>query len=62
MDRQSSGPLTNIPVAGRDYEGGKNIVGGRMSFYSAEVRVARLSHRRDCDWDPGYEYRFIPRR
>ena len=40
MDRQSSGPLTNIPVARRDYEGGEEYrrwIGYRL-FRGGEAR------------------------
>ncbi len=44
MDRQSSGLLTDIPVAYREYEGVRNVVGGSDIAHFAEVRVARLLH------------------
>ena len=62
MDRQSSGPLTNIPVAGRDYEGREEhrrwsdvvLFRGGEGRKTLALQGLRLG--------PGYGYRFIPRR
>ena len=53
MDRQSSGLLTDTPVAHREYEGVRNVVGGSDIAHFAEVRVARRLHRWNCSWESG---------